>query len=230
MSFTLQAPLRWIAFDAVGTLIFPEPSVAEVYSAIGRSYGSGLQVDQVRSRFRKAFAAHERDHRTSEEHEFLFWKAVVRDVLGTVTDEGACFTELYEHFGRSSSWRVDQSTRQVIAQLQADGFEVAIASNFDARLHAVLDGDPLLKQIRTRLISSEVGWRKPSQEFYRELINRCGVPANEILMVGDDYENDYLGAIASGLSAVLLSEKDVEHDISRITHLTQLLLLVGSQS
>ena len=57
----------------------------------------------------------------------------------------------------------------------------------------------------TRLvISSEVGWRKPAPEFFAALCRSAGVPAECVLYVGDDPANDYAGAEAAGLRAVLL--------------------------
>ena len=229
MALKFRSPMRWVVFDAVGTLLFAQPSVAQAYASIGNRYGSTLEVDEVRTRFREAFAVHERHYQTSEAEEFQFWKRVVKDVLGPVNDEAACFAELYEHFGLTSSWRVEDSTRDVIQQLQLEGLSIAIASNFDARLHRILDGDPVLSQVQTRLISSEVGWRKPSPEFFQRLVKRCGVPANEILMVGDDFDNDYLGARTSGLQAVLLGARPDENNVLNIPNLQSLLVLCSRE-
>ena len=41
---------RGIALDAVGTLIFAEPSVSAAYSDIGARYGSQQSVEQVKAR------------------------------------------------------------------------------------------------------------------------------------------------------------------------------------
>ena len=46
---------RWIALDAVGTLIYAEPSVAAAYVQIGQRFGSRLSAEDVRQRFAEAF-------------------------------------------------------------------------------------------------------------------------------------------------------------------------------
>ena len=53
----MLSAIRWILVDAVGTLIFPDPPVAEVYFAAGLDYGSRRTVDEIRGRFRAALAA-----------------------------------------------------------------------------------------------------------------------------------------------------------------------------
>lgn len=45
---------------------------------------------------------------------------------------------------------------------------------------------------------------KPAQAFYGAAVASLGVPANEVLMVGDDLESDVLGAQACGLRGVLV--------------------------
>ena len=52
------------------------------------------------------------------------------------------------------------------------------------------------------VISSEVGFRKPHPAFYRVACERLGLPADQVLCVGDDRENDVEGPIRAGLRAV----------------------------
>jgi len=46
--------IRWVLFDAVGTLIEADPPVAEVYLAAARQFGSLLSVDEIQHRFAAA--------------------------------------------------------------------------------------------------------------------------------------------------------------------------------
>ena len=109
--------IRWIAFDAVDTLIRPNPSVAAIYHEIGARHGSRLALDEVRSRFRQAFAHTENEGvltclcpetdqagHTCEDRERLRWRLIVDSVLADVRSREACFEELFVHFGQPSSW------------------------------------------------------------------------------------------------------------------------------
>ena len=42
----LLGDARAVFFDAVGTLLHPDPSAAEVYAGVGRRYGSRLSVSE----------------------------------------------------------------------------------------------------------------------------------------------------------------------------------------
>lgn len=205
----LEDDCRWIVFDAVGTLIFADPPVHETYHRIGQKYGSRLTQSEVCQRFARVFhlRSHGPGHSTSESIEYRFWQEVVTEVLCDVIDRGACFDELYEWFARPSSWRCYEDVGPTLRALRERGFQLAIASNFDERLHAVCDGLEGLQHISRRIISSEVGWRKPHVEFYRTLTRSCGGDASLILMIGDDPVNDVLGAAEAGLRAVLIERE-----------------------
>ncbi len=51
------------------------------------------------------------------------------------------------------------------------------------------------------------GVRKPSKAFFEHILADLGVPASGVVMVGDDYEADALGAIGVGIRAVWLNSK-----------------------
>jgi putative hydrolase of the HAD superfamily len=201
--------VRAVIFDAVGTLIHPEPPAAVVYAAVGHALGSRLTVSEITDRFRTAFAREEAldlagGLRTNEERERRRWRHIVGEVLGDVADPGRCFEELFTHFSRPGAWRCDAGAAAVLVELERRGYVLGMASNYDARLHSVAAGMPELRPLRYVVISSEVGWRKPSAEFYAALCARVGLPPREILFVGDDPVNDYQGATAAGLRAVLV--------------------------
>ena len=61
----LLAGIRAVAFDAVGTLITPDPPVPVAYEAIGREFGSRHSADALRPRFRAAFLAEEERDRAA---------------------------------------------------------------------------------------------------------------------------------------------------------------------
>ena len=201
-----------VFFDAVGTLISPEPSAPAVYATVGRRFGSRLDESTIAARFRAAFQRQEETDRagglrTGEEREVARWRAIVGEVLDDVPDAEACFHELYAHFARPDAWRCTSGTEEVLNALASRGHVLGLASNFDRRLRHLVEGLPPLRPIRHLVISSEVDWRKPAPEFYTEMCRQAGTPASEILYVGDDFVNDYEGAQAAGMRAVLLDPR-----------------------
>ena len=225
-------PVQAIFFDAVGTLIHPTPNALEIYAEVGQRFGSRIHAAEVARRFRHFFQIEEdADLRanlaTSETRERLRWRTIVGGVLDDVADVETCFTVLFEHFSRPEAWRCDPTTEAVLSELARRGYQLGLASNYDGRLRPVAAGLPPLRFIQHLMISAEVGWRKPSREFFAAVCQQVNLPPEAILFVGDDPGNDYLGAHAHGLHALLLdpSGKYASLEAKRLTGLEELIAL-----
>jgi putative hydrolase of the HAD superfamily len=226
----LSDAIRVVFFDAVGTLIHPEPSAIDVYGVVGRRFGSRLDTATIRARFRNAFRRQEeydRGHgyRTDNKRELQRWRSIVAEVLDDVSHPEDCFRTLFDHFARPDAWRCAADIGLVLRVLATQGYQLGLASNYDQRLHCVADGLPALQPLRHRVISAEVGFCKPDAQFFREACKVADAAAHEILVVGDDFANDFEGAIAAGLSAVLYDPSGDHGDAAtiRIGRLTELL-------
>lgn len=210
--------IRAVVFDAVGTLITPQPPAWQVYAEIGRRFGSRRPAQDVRARFRAAFAREEdqdrRDAlRTDAARERRRWRTIVATVLDDVADSEGCFTALYDWFAQPAAWRCDPKAGRVLAELRRRGFCLALASNFDERLRDVAAGLPELTAIESLVISAEIGWRKPAPEFFAAVGAALDEPPSSLLYVGDDRVNDYDGACAAGLHALLLDPHGAALDL-----------------
>ncbi len=227
----MPEPIRCVAFDAVGTLIYPEPSVSKAYWNVGREYGSRQTLEQVRSGFNSVF--HELsqgvrgDYSTSEVEEKARWRQIVERVLCDVQDLDNCFETLHRHFGQPGAWRAFADVAEAVDTLVARGVEVLVASNFDERLHPICDVLPELRHLRRRVVSASIGWHKPSVNFYAHVVDVAGCPADQILMVGDDLENDVTAARVSGLRAVLI-QREGDGAAHTVTDLRQLAEYIAS--
>jgi putative hydrolase of the HAD superfamily len=217
------ANVRAVFFDAVGTLIYPEPPAAEVYAAVGRRFGSSLSTEIIEVRFRNALQREEEADRanglrTSEARERRRWRRIVAEVLSDVEPE-ACFAELFAHFARPDSWRCDPQVEPVLRQLASRGLLLGMASNFDSRLRLIVAGRPELAPLRHLVISSEVGWRKPAPAFFEAAARLAELPPTHILYVGDDRESDFEGARAAGMQSLWYDPRTEKLDsaLQRVT-------------
>ena len=73
-----------------------------------------------------------------------------------------------------------------------------LASNFDERLLTIAPRIEPLSLAGHVFASSELGWRKPAPEFFREVEARLGHEPGELLLVGDDLELDVAAARRAG--------------------------------
>jgi len=228
MSRSIPPEIAAVFFDAVGTLIHPRPDAASVYAEVGQRLGSRHTAEEIAQRFRSAFHLREEEDRregwrTDEERELRRWREIVAEVLDDVTDRAGCFAALYDHFRRPESWECAAETGPVLRELARRGLAVGLASNFDERLRHVAAGLPELRPVRHLVISAEVGWRKPAPAFFAAVRAAAQLPPERILFIGDDPENDFDGARAAGMHALLFDAKNRHSDRTRLAGLTELL-------
>ncbi len=162
-----MSAIRAIYFDAVGTLIHPEPNVAVIYAEAARRFGSAYNQDAIVQRFRSAFQTQEALDRangwtTNAEREKSRWRQIVAAVLDDATDPSGCFEFLYRHFATAAAWRCDALADTVIDNLVSRGFSLGLASNFDGRLLDIIPGLAPLQHLPNIVISSVIGHRKPA--------------------------------------------------------------------
>lgn len=203
-------PIRAVVFDAVGTLMYPQPSVADAYRVALKEF-CGVDCDEttVQSAVKEAMAQRStgQDFVTSEDAERTFWADLVHSLCGNADGADACFEHLFQHFAAAKNWICFEDVAGAISRLRQTNLQLAIASNFDRRLNSVCDGLPELADISTRVISSEVGFRKPSAEFFAAVAAQLQLPPSQILMIGDDATNDVQGALNAGFRALWLTRR-----------------------
>ena len=210
VSHWLHPGIQAVFFDAVGTLLIPNPPASQVYAAIAREEGLSDTATEIEQRFRVAFRAEEEVDRicgwvTGEAREETRWRRIVEATLPRLADRDVGFHRLFAHFSHPSAWRVHPDAATVLPALRECGLKLGIASNFDRRLDPVVGGLDALAPARDLIvISSSVGFRKPAAEFFAAVVDVAGCRADAILFVGDQIENDYDGAAAAGLAPVLL--------------------------
>lgn len=212
--------IQAVVFDAVGTLIHVEPSFDRIYAEVGRHFGSQLDAGTVRDRFRAAFAEQDRidrvnDWHTDEARERQRWRAIVAAVFDDLVNVEACFDALFAIFGTAGVWRADEESEAVLRKCIARGLRISLASNFDSRLRDVIAVVPGFQAFAFLHISSEIGRRKPSPDFFKRVVDDLRLPIEQILFVGDDRTNDYDAAIAIGMHARLVDARRQHVDLGR---------------
>jgi putative hydrolase of the HAD superfamily len=229
----MLAGVRWVLFDAVGTLIYPEPTAALVYADAGRRFGWPASPEQIESRFRRALAAEfgPADDLarppTSEANELARWRRIVAAVFPDLPPPAAeeLFDSLWQHFARPVHWRLYSDAEPAIRSLRERGIQLGIASNFDSRLLRLAAGLPALAPCEQIFVSSQVGYSKPDPRYFSAVAASLQAPPAEILLVGDDWLADIQGARAAGWQAVWLTRTPTasshEPAISSLLELTR---------
>ncbi len=201
--------IRAIVFDVGGTLIYPADPVGETYARFARAHGVKLPAEATTAAFRQAMQnASPRPKGTTptDGNDRAWWKQVVKQSLPEAAFTKpevfeAFFEEVYLYYAKADAWGIFPEVLEVLEALRDRAVDLAVLTNWDARLHTVLDGNGLGEYMQNRFISAELGWEKPDPAIYRHVTDVLRVPPSAVLSVGDDSRNDVEGPRKAGWQA-----------------------------
>ncbi len=216
MAESQQIKIKAVFFDAADTLFRVRGSVGEVYSRIARKYGAEVTAEEMNREFHKAFNSFPRmvfpgaNSTEIKKLEKKWWYNLVYNVFKDIEifsrfDE--FFDELFEVFGGKKAWELFPETKDILKFLKSRDLTLGIVSNFDSRVYDLLTELEVLDYFDLIVISSQVGFAKPSPEIFQIALERGRLFPKEAIHVGDSLEEDLQGANAAGINPVLLDRK-----------------------
>jgi putative hydrolase of the HAD superfamily len=216
-----EPPIEAVLFDGVGTLFRVEPSVGGVYAAEAARFGVMVEPKGLDEAFRHVWktrrvsAQHGRLE-TSEDAELAFWHGVVSDVfemVGRRSNFGGQFDAFFDHvfelFATPAPWRMYADAMPALDALSASGIRCGIVSNWDSRLHRLIDAVRLRPRLEAATTSAECGYRKPHPRPFEAALEMLALPRERVAHVGDSEEEDVEGARAAGLMPILVRRRGV---------------------
>ena len=226
-----------VFFDAANTLVYPHPSVGELYAHTARSYGVEVSAAAVEAGFRRSWetlqskaAGDPVRYGVGEADGRRWWHALVAETfrpLGMPQPFDTFFEELYTLFGQPDVWRVFPDVLDVLQRLKDRGFVTGVISNWDTRLGPLLEGLGLTPYLEHVVLSAVVGWEKPHPRIFEAALALADLPPAQALHVGDNYQQDVVGAREAGMHAVWLQRRGTrEADCPVIPSLRDLLTMV----
>lgn len=224
--------VRCVSFDAAGTLLHPYPSVGDVYEEIARAHGCACSAAALNEGFRSAFgfATKEKNIRDPEARERDFWRQVVQKTFALAAAEVTyfepMFADLWEAFAHAERWRVTPDAESTLHVLRVRGYQLAVISNWDRRLHTVLRETKLRRFFDAVIISSEVGSEKPGGKIFCVAQEALQTVPRECLHIGDSRHDDLEGALAAGWQARVVRHDESVPTGDGIGRLAQLVTLL----
>jgi putative hydrolase of the HAD superfamily len=210
-----------IFFDAVGTLLKPATPVDETYHRYGNKHGSCISKDSIRNLFYESFKKEELkdvslDCKTNEAREYERWELIVSECFPDLKNTSPLFNDLFNYYSNPSAWELYPGTIPVLKHLENIGINWGIASNFDLRLQSIVKSKLELCNCKWLIISSLVGYKKPSNHFFEHLQTSSGISFDKILMVGDSPENDIHPAKELGMQTFEIKEGQSLEDLLQL--------------
>jgi putative hydrolase of the HAD superfamily len=216
MKVTPENRPKVIFLDAVGTLFGVKGTVGEVYQGVARQFGVEANALALNQAFFQSFreadsmAFPEAEAEDIPYCEYIWWEAIAiqtfqqAGVFEQFPDFPAFFAALYRHFTTAEPWFVYPDILATLNQWRSQEIELGVLSNFDSRLHEVLPALGLAEFFSSVTISTEVGAAKPDPRIFKAALEKHHCAPDQAWHIGDSQKEDYEGAKAVGLRAILL--------------------------
>ena len=206
--------IRWIAFDAGGTLlgvISPLPVVA-LYEALGIEWDP--HPCAVFNRARDGYHLFESArHRSGHplDPQASHWRQILSDACG---GREPLASSLFKWFieGRLDSLYPD--VYSTLEDLRRGGYRMCVVSNFAPTLEDRLRELGIHHFFDFFVVSSTHGVSKPNPRLFALAVEQAEAAASEMLYVGDNPDSDVSGALAAGMHVVLVDRNNLYAGIS----------------
>jgi putative hydrolase of the HAD superfamily len=214
-----QTP-KVIFLDAVGTIFGVKNNVGHIYTQLASKYGVVRDAQIINQYFYQAFkkspplAFGEIEYEQVRKLEYIWWEKIAyqtfaqANALKEFTDFYAFFQELYEYFKTHQPWYIYEEVIPCLNQWQQEGIELAIISNFDTRIYAVLESLKLRSYFKTITISSLTGVAKPDRQIFLTALDKHQCSPEEAWYIGDSLREDYWGARNLGIKSFWLQRRN----------------------
>jgi putative hydrolase of the HAD superfamily len=230
----IPQPLDCVLFDAGDTLLAPAPSFQGRFVAVAAAHGLPLEEAAVDAAVAAAVreAAWPSDW-TDPATQRRFWMGFYRDVLaglGHGGDGPELAEALFEAFSDPAGYRLFDDVWPALDQLAGRGIRLGVVSNFEPWLEEILDLQGVGDRFAAVAISGKLGVAKPDPRIFKAALDAAGADPGATVHVGDQPVNDVAGAMAAGITPVLIDRFGRHPDAGgahRVEDLGGLLELVG---
>ena len=227
---------QYIFFDCMETIVdlYELPSCMDY--AGWTYYGSGMEeywtgfsqfmehYDRARQQLALIYAINQ-DY---EMYERIRFTVEYNDKIDT-SRKDMIAKKLYQNFWKTyrSKCYVDAGKRAVLKAL-SEQYRLAVVSNFKVRngIEELLMMGGVRELFDFLIISINQGWRKPDQCIYQSAIAKAGCTLDEILFIGDDFENDYILPKKMGMDALLYNPSTNHPEAASFRNFKELELLL----
>ncbi len=213
---THQRRPEGLLLDAMGTLIGLRRSVGSTYAAFAAEHGVTVEAEAINAVFPQLFRAApplafpgvQGDALLAAEQSW--WIELIAASLKACGYEAplppSLGPALFEHFATAEPWQVYADVAEHLQRWRDAGLKLAVVSNFDQRLHKLLERLELSPLLDAVVVSSQVGAAKPDPLPFQRALQLLDLPAEGAWHIGDSPE-DEAGANAAGVHCVLIKRQ-----------------------
>ncbi|MEW5936465.1 MAG: HAD family hydrolase [Candidatus Thermoplasmatota archaeon] len=195
--------MRAVLFDLGNTLVTTILCNEEIMQRILMEKGIEKDLDEIyRAR---ALAAREAMKRDLPMHEFYArWNSLILSKMGI--EDASMGRYICERWYERAELRLYEDVIPTLKELRSRGLKLGTITNgFEEEVADVMSHLPIDTGFFDIIVGCDTtGAEKPDPQPFLHAASRLGMNPEDALFVGDSYEKDYLGALGTGMRALLI--------------------------
>ena len=137
------------------------------------------------------------------------------------------------HYIERSPYKTNliEGTHEVLSSLKNAGFKMVVLTNgFEEVQHIKVSQSHLGQYFEEIITSDSLGFKKPHPQAYALALERVGAKPQDVIMIGDNFEADVLGAKEAGLGQIYFNpegtkyEEEIDHEVKTLTEILDIVL------
>ncbi|MGQ9596659.1 MAG: HAD family hydrolase [Thermoproteota archaeon] len=224
--------IKTISFDCGGTLYYEAEEDFIIFHRILFRLGYRSELAEVKEALEDArqWWSHEKA-RTKEIWNENAWVRLLQKMISNLAiPDHALAEQLRNCWLSEADFQAYRDVEHCLKELKSSRLQLIAISNVSSgmNLATYLRRAGILEYFSILIASGDVGHEKPDPEIFHTASELSKTPLENMLHVGDKYEEDYLGACAAGMNAILIDRKGIYGDkhCAKISSLTELFSLL----
>ncbi|MCX6005085.1 MAG: HAD family hydrolase [Chloroflexi bacterium] len=225
--------IKAVCFDFFNTLAYFYPLREATYAGIAAELGIQVTAEAIAESLPQADAFWRAENLRSpikereQQDKFAVYSEYGLRILqgaGVQATPEQGLQMLAKAFAIGFVFKAYEDSLPILKEVKRRSLKIGLISNIGQEINDYcvdLGFEPFLD---FKVTSWEVGYDKPRPEIFRMALTRADVQADETIFVGDQYEQDVLGARGVGMLAILIDRNQsgksfdcaVIHDLARV--------------
>jgi putative hydrolase of the HAD superfamily len=206
-----------IVFDFDNTLAYRDGMwTASIFEILTDNGYHNVDIENIRKYIQYGFTwdIYEKSHQELfngltwwEYHEKYFERILISNEI-SVQEAKRMSVLVRDKYLNPQKWFLFDDTLKLLDTLNSKGYECYILSNHTPELGMLVEWLGLNKYIKQVFNSAVIGYEKPNSHVFRYLNHKLQVTPSEIIMIGDNYISDIIGARSNGMNAILVRSQN----------------------
>jgi REG-2-like HAD superfamily hydrolase len=206
--------IKTVCFDFFNTLAYFSPSREDFYSQVAADFGLAVSPQAIGDALPEADAYWRSENfrspiRAREEKEkyATYTQYALRILKGATTPATGeqALQILAKAFAIGFKFVAYDDSVPALKAVKSKGLTVGVISNIGQEIDSYCDELGFTPFLDFKVTSFEVGFDKPRPEIFQLALQKAGCQPAETIYIGDQYEQDIVGARGVGMQPVLLA-------------------------